>query len=87
MRGMRPTLLAMLICLPANAQQLSGSQLLSTQGDLALQMVDGIGRYLDREAARSVAFRERMWQFYTGSTEDVRAAQRYHLREILRNRA
>jgi dienelactone hydrolase len=41
---------------------LPGTQPLTGQGDLALEMVDGIHRYLDRALQQSVANRARFWQ-------------------------
>jgi dienelactone hydrolase len=46
----------------APAQPLPGTRSLIQQGDLAIQMVEGIDRFLTREIAASVARRERHWK-------------------------
>ncbi|MEK7406933.1 MAG: dienelactone hydrolase family protein [Acidobacteriota bacterium] len=49
--------LLVLACLAAMAQPLPGTQPLAAEGDLALEMVEGIHRHLDRETAAAVAKR------------------------------
>ena len=51
------------------AQNLPGTQPLVQDGDLAAQMVAGIGRYLDRELDASVTARAGRWQADFSSRE------------------
>src|SRR5437868_11308706 len=44
------------------AQALPGTKLLDTKEDFARVMVDGIGKYLDRETAASVDKRKAYWE-------------------------
>ena len=48
---------------PAFAQPLPGTRLLTGTNDLAADMVSGISRYLDRETAASVTNRAKLWQW------------------------
>ena len=67
MRGIQTAVLAMLACLPTDAQLLPGTQPLTTQGDLAMQMVDGIDRYLMRELNRAKDGRTELWKRTLGA--------------------
>jgi dienelactone hydrolase len=80
---------ALLLSVPAQAQTtepLAGTKALTLQGDLSEQMVVGISRYLDREAAASIEGRARFWKpdfsnraFYNQSVQ----ANRDKLAEII----
>ena len=48
---------------------LSGTKPLTMQGDLSAQMVTGISRFLDREIARSVTERQKLWRRDLASRE------------------
>ena len=48
--------------LAARAAPLAGTQPLTTQGDFAEQMVDGIDRFLTRELEQSIKARAALWQ-------------------------
>lgn len=62
MRGYSLTvLLALLVLTPGRTESLPGSNPLTTEGDLAEQMVAGIDRYLMREIADSVPKRKTFW--------------------------
>ena len=62
MRGLRPLVVAlMLVPSELAAQSLPGTQPLTTQGDLAAKMVDGIGRYLDLRITESASIRAAHW--------------------------
>jgi dienelactone hydrolase len=53
---------AALLIASANAEPLAGTEPLHNANDLSTQMVAGIGRYLDREAAAAVAARLERWK-------------------------
>src|SRR5262245_47832840 len=52
----------LLLPLSAHAQALPGTKLLEEKADFARLMVDGIGKYLDRETAASVEKRKAYWK-------------------------
>ncbi len=64
MRGPRLLLAFSLLTLaaPARAEPLPGTKLLTREGDLAAQMVEGIDKYLMRELAASVKKRAAFWK-------------------------
>src|SRR5438270_11138903 len=65
-RGLVPALVgAALLSITAAAVQaepLPNTQPLEEKGDLAAKMVEGIGKYLDREAAASIEKRKPFWK-------------------------
>ena len=70
----------------ALGQPLPGTQPLEMQGDLSMQMVAGIDRYLTRETATAAAERERHWKRDLSSPdayEKSLAPNRERLRKIL----
>ena len=54
---------------PAFADTLPNTKPLEEKGDLAAMMVEGIGKYLDRELAASVEKRKQFWKIDTSSPE------------------
>src|SRR5262249_36374850 len=56
------SVVVLLLPLSANAQALPGTKLLEEKADFARVMVDGIGKYLDRETAASVEKRKAYWK-------------------------
>ena len=54
--------IALFLPLSAHAQALPGTKLLEGKADFARVMVDGIGKYLDRETAASVEKRKAHWK-------------------------
>src|SRR5262245_22162840 len=54
----------------AQAEPLAGTQPLEEKGDLAAKMVEGIGKYLDRETAASVEKRKQFWKPDFSSPEE-----------------
>ena len=54
--------LAVCVSTTAIADELSGSQPLTMQGDIAAQLVDGVDKFLLREISQSAKLRERHWQ-------------------------
>jgi dienelactone hydrolase len=70
----------------AQADPLPGTQPLEEKGDLAAKMVEGIGKYLDRELAASVEKRKQFWKPDFSSTEAYRKSvqpNRERLKKIL----
>src|SRR5947209_2314331 len=68
----RPLLFAALFALAlpaAAAEPLSDTKPLNDEGDLAAKMVEGIGKYLDRETAASVEKRQQYWKLDPSSPE------------------
>ncbi len=51
------------------AEPLPRTALLTTDGDLAAQMVSGLDHYLNRTTAESIASRRRHWQFDSSSSD------------------
>jgi hypothetical protein len=74
--GMRQSLLlAVLVSLaavPASAAEVPGTGPLERKGDLAMQMVDGIDRYLMRELEAAPQKRQQLWQLDCSSREAYR---------------
>lgn len=71
---------------PARAEPLPNTQPLTTEGDLATQMVAGMHKYLDRALAESPARRAAQWKPDYRSPEQYRqsvAAHRQRLRTLL----
>jgi dienelactone hydrolase len=69
---MMRALAVLLLCLNANglrAEQLPGTQPLTSEGDLAAKMVDGIDRYLMRELSRVGARHDSGWNVDFSSPE------------------
>src|SRR5262245_18805335 len=54
--------MALVVIAPVSAEPLPGTQPLTTEGDLAAQMVAGIDKYLMRELAASVEKRKQLWK-------------------------
>ena len=54
--------LGSLVCLPLSAAPLKGTKPLTMQGDLSVQMVAGISKFLDRETAASIKSRKQFWR-------------------------
>jgi dienelactone hydrolase len=70
----------------AQAGPLPGTQPLEEKGDLAAKMVEGIGKYLDRELAASVEKRKQFWKPDFSSTDSYRKSvqpNRERLKKIL----
>ncbi len=64
---MKQILLTILLChfgfrVVCLDEPLSGTQLLTSEGDLSVQMIAGIGRYLDGEIERAAAARPTRWK-------------------------
>ncbi len=79
-------LLACWVVSPGAAESLPATKPLTTEGDLAAQMVAGIDRYLMRELAASVPRRQALWKpDYTSPEAYTRSVEpnREHLRRIL----
>ena len=57
------------------AQALPGTKLLDAKEDFARVMVDGIGKYLDRETAASVEKRKAYWKPDYSSAKSVAPAR------------
>src|SRR5437773_2632625 len=75
-----------LMIFPAAAESLSGTKPLTTEGDLAAQMVAGIDKYLMRELAASPQQRQALWKpDYSSADNYTRSVEpnREHLRRIL----
>src|SRR5262249_47421324 len=69
-----------------SAEPLPGTKPLTTEGDLATQMVAGIDKYLMRELAASVEKRKDLWKLDTSSpqaAEKSAAPHRERLKKIL----
>ena len=63
-------LLALLLAVPARAADaLPGSKPLTEEGDLAAKMIEGVGKYLDRETAAAVVKRKEYWKLDVSSAE------------------
>lgn len=80
------TIVLALLCLPARAQELPGTTRLHSNTDLALEMVAGIDRFLDRELQASVARRAEHWRQDFSSPENYRqsvTANREHFQRII----
>src|SRR5262249_30981084 len=72
--------------LSAHAQALPGTKLLEGKEDFAKVMVQGIGKWLDRETAASVAKRKELWKADYTNVEAYRKSvqpNRERLRKIL----
>ncbi len=70
----------------AEPQPLAGTKPLTTEGDLAIQMVEGISKYLDTELAASVEKRKALWKPDYSSVEAYNKSvqpNRERLRKIL----
>ena len=67
----RFVLLIFLIAGMVRAEPLAGTAPLANEGDLAMQMVEGIDKFLLRETAESVAKREQYWK------RDLTSAEKY----------
>ena len=63
---------------PLGAQTLPGTQPLEIKGDLAKLMVDGIGKYLDRELSASIKKRQDLWKLDYSSPEKYEMSIRAH---------
>ncbi len=61
--------IVILLTLSGQAQPLPGTKPLTLEGDLALQMVEGIDRFLMRETEASIGRRERHWNRNFSSPE------------------
>ncbi|HJT78373.1 MAG TPA: hypothetical protein VJ739_14310, partial [Gemmataceae bacterium] len=89
MRSLRPALVLALLCgwiVPLYGEPLPDTRPLTTEGDLAAQMVSGIDKYLMRELAASVAKRKAYWKPDYSSPEAYSKSvepNRQHLRHIL----
>ncbi len=71
---------------PLRADSLPNTKPLEEKGDLAAIMVEGIGKYLDRELAASVEKRKQYWKIDTSSPEAYAksvAPNRERLKKIL----
>jgi dienelactone hydrolase len=85
-RLFRVCVLSLLAVAPASAESLPETQPLTTDGDLAAQMVAGIDKYLMRELAASVEKRKGYWKpDYTSADAYTKSVQpnRERLRKIL----
>ena len=60
-------LVLLLATAPSHAETLPGTKPLEEKGDLAALMVEGIGKYLDRELAASVEKRKQFWKIDTST--------------------
>jgi dienelactone hydrolase len=72
--------------IPVAAQQLPNTKPLTTQGDLAAQMVEGIDRYLTAQTATAVDSRPELWKRDLTSPQSYEksvAHNREHLAKIL----
>jgi dienelactone hydrolase len=71
---------------PLHAEPLPDTKPLDEKGDLAAQMVEGIGKYLDRELAASLEKRKPFWKIDSSSPEAYAKSvepNRQRLRKIL----
>jgi len=73
------TFLPLLIAVGSQAAPLPGTQPLTVEGDLSAQMVAGIGRYLDRETAKTPAARLELWKKHDAKNAEP-------MRQLLRER-
>jgi hypothetical protein len=68
MNSFRIALCCLFICASSLfAEPLPETMPLEGKDDLAMKMVDGIGKYLDRETAASVAKRKQLWKIDTST--------------------
>ncbi len=65
------------------AQNLPGTNPLTTKDDLAKVMVEGIDRYLDRQLVKSRQLRDQRWKVDTNSPAAYEASRREKLAKIL----
>jgi dienelactone hydrolase len=80
------SLLLLLSMARATGQPLPGTQVLEMKGDIASQMVDGIDRFLLREAEKSIERRAALWKRDFSSPEKYNESvktNRDHLRRII----
>ena len=86
-RSLPAVVIAILISQVASkGQSLPGTEPLEMQGDLAMQMVDGMHRFLDRETAASITRRQSLWKRDLSSPEAYETSvrsNRDHFREII----
>jgi dienelactone hydrolase len=86
MRRLLPLSVVLVAALPARAEPLPGTRPLEEKGDLALLMVEGLHKYLDRETAASVERRKERWKPDFSSVEAYRKSvqpNRDRLRKII----
>ena len=71
----------------AFAESLPDTKALEISGDISATMVDGIGRWLDREIAKTSATRLEMWKTRVApDAETVRKPEAEKMRKLLRQR-
>jgi dienelactone hydrolase len=61
-----------------SSEQLAGTEPLTLQGDLAIQMVEGIGKFLLKETAASIGRREGLWHHHFSSRQAYEASVTPH---------